>query len=175
MRTSLRLRLCLLAAGMVPAIALASCGGDADKPFATLKGDGFTISMPGKPKRTVESVDTAQGTLTAISYTSAGRDDAFSLGYTELPNGVKGDLHGAIVGGAEHVSGKIADEVGTTYGGFKARDARISGASDNKNTIFVRALFSDSRLYVLQYIGKGNDTKQPPATYRTFLRSFKIG
>jgi hypothetical protein len=160
---------------VLAALVLASCGGEATKGLATLKGDGFTVSMPGKPTRMEQSVQTLKGTVKAISYTSDSKDKAFSIGYTELPKGIRGDLHGAIAGGAANVGGVVHDERTTTYQGYKARDARISGAAKNKGTLFVRAILADDRLYVLQFIGEGNDLKTPPPAYGQIVDSLKIG
>jgi hypothetical protein len=156
------------------ALVLASCGSEATKNLATLDGDGFSVSMPGKPTRKEQTVPTVNGTFKAISYTSDSRDKAFSIGYTELPAGIRGDLHGAIKGGAANVGGKIRDEVATTYHGFKARDARITGAADNKGTLFVRAIIAKSRLYLLQYIGDGPNLARAPSAYAQIVNSLKI-
>lgn len=160
---------------VLAALVLGACGGEATKDLQTLEGDGFTVSMPGKPQRSEQSVDTARGTVKAVSYTSDSSERAFSLGYTELPKGVAGDLHGAIAGGATNVGGTVKDEQATTHQGFKARDARITGAADDKGTLFVRAILAKGRLYVLQYIGEGSDVKAPPAAYTEIVESLKIG
>ena len=159
---------------LVGAIALASCGGEATKDLETLNGDGFSVRMPGKPTRKVQSVPTANGTYKAISYTSDSRDKAFSIGYTQLPKGVEGDLHGAIKGGAANVGGTVRDERPTSYHGFKARDARITGAADNKGTLFVRAILAKGRLYLLQFIGDGANLEQAPPAYSEIIASLKI-
>jgi hypothetical protein len=160
---------------LLAALVLASCGGgEATKDLSTLDGDGFSVSMPGKPTRSEQSVPTARGTVKAISYTSDSRDQAFSIGYTVLPSGVTGDLKGAIAGGASNVGGVVRDEKNTKYQGFKARDARITGAADNKGTLFVRAILAKKRLYVLQYIGDGPDLEKPPPEYTTIVNSLKI-
>lgn len=160
---------------LAAAVALASCGGEATKDLTTLNGDGFSVSMPGKPERKEQSVPTAKGTVKAVSYTSDSTDKAFSIGYTTLPKGVEGDLHGAITGGAANVGGKVNDEKATTYQGYKARDARITGAADNKGTLFVRAILAKGRLYVLQFIGEGKDLKSAPGAYTEIVNSLKIG
>jgi hypothetical protein len=160
---------------LLVAFVLVSCGGEASKDLAPLDGDGFTVSMPGTPERSEQSVKTAKGTVKAVSYTSDSKDKAFSIGYTELPKGVTGDLHGAIAGGASNVGGTARDEVDTTYQGFKARDARITGAADNKGTLFVRAILVKNRLYVLQFIGNGANLKKPSAAYSQIINSLKIG
>jgi hypothetical protein len=155
-------------------VAIAACGGEAAKELATLRGDGFSVSMPGTPTRKVQAVPTANGTLEATSYTSDSRDKAFSIGYTQLPKGVRGDLHGAIKGGAANVGGKVRDERATRYQGFKARDARITGAADDNGTLFVRAILAKGRLYLLQFISDGPNLEQPPPAYSQIVASLKI-
>jgi hypothetical protein len=162
--------LCALAA-----LVIGACGSEGTKDLATLEGDGFSVSMPGKPKRSERSFPTARGAVKAISYTSDSRDRAFSIGYTELPKGVEGDLRGTIAGSATKVGGTARDEVDTTYQGFKARDARITGAADNKGTLFLRAILVKNRLYVLQFIGNGANLKKPSAAYSQIINSLKIG
>jgi hypothetical protein len=164
----------LLGLTLLIALVLAACGGEATKELATLKGDGFSVSMPGNPMRKVQPVPTVNGTVKAISYTSDSRDKAFSIGYTELLKGVEGNLHGVIEGGAKNVGGTVRDEKPTEYQGFKARDARITGAADNKGTLFVRAILAKGRLYLLQFIGDGPNLKQPPAAYSEIISSLKI-
>lgn len=156
------------------ALALASCGGEATKDLATLDGDGFSVSMPGKPTRTEQSVRTPNGTVKAISYTSDSKDKAFSIGYTQLPDGVRGDLKGAIKGGAANVGGTVREETATTYKGYKARDARITGAADNKGTLFVRAILAKDRLYLLQFIGDGPNVEKAPSDYAEIIDSLVI-
>ena len=159
---------------LLVSLVLVSCGGEASKDLQTLNGDGFTVSMPGKPERSEQSVPTAKGTVKAVSYTSDSNDKAFSIGYTQLPKGIEGDLHGAIAGGAANVGGTVKDEKATTYQGFKARDARITGAADNKGTLFVRAILAKGRLYVLQFIGEGNNLTEAPDAYDEIVNSLKI-
>jgi hypothetical protein len=167
-------RLLAPAVGALAALVVAACGSEGTKQLATLDGDGFSVSMPGKPRRSEQSVRTPRGTVKAISYTSDSRDRAFSIGYTELPKGVRGDLRGAIAGGASNVGGTARDEVDTTYQGFKARDARITGAADNKGTLFLRAILVRNRLYVLQFIGDGANLKKPSDAYSQIINSLKI-
>ena len=160
---------------VMAALALAACGGEATKDLVPLSGDGFEVSMPGKPVRSEQSISTAKGTIKAVSYRSDSSDTPFSIGYTELPKGVEGDLRAAIPGAAAKVGGTVKDEQDATYQGFKARDARITGAADDKSTLFVRVILAKGRLYVLQYIGEGRDLKTPPEAYTEIINSLKIG
>lgn len=154
-----------------------SCGGEAEKALAPFQGEGFSVSMPGKPERSTETATTPAGPITVILYTSESRNKAYNTSYIQLPAGVEGDLVGAIKGAASAVKGTAQDEVASTFQGFPARDARITNASDkkgNKATIFTRAILAKGRLYQLQYLEKGADVKAAPSAYPTFLASLKI-
>ena len=156
------------------AFALTGCGDESQQDLKTLDGDGFLVNMPGSPKRKVESVATGVGRLKTILYTSDGAEEAYSVGYTELPPQADGDLHSAIASGAANVGGTVHDEKATTYTGFKARDARITGADKNRGTIFVRALLTEDRLYLLQFIGKGANLMKAPPRFAEIVNSLKI-
>jgi len=174
MRRTLLFVLALLVVGF----ALPACGGEADKALTPFQGEGFTISMPGKPERSSQTTPTAAGELTIVLYTSQSSDEAYTVGYTDIPGGAEADLADVIQGSASSVKGTASDEVDSTYQGFRARDARISNASDdkgNKATVFLRALLAGDRLYQLQYLQKGADVKTAPAEYAEFLASLKIG
>ena len=165
--------LLLLLVGLV----LPSCGGEADKELATFQGEGFTVDMPGTPKRSTETAPTASGPVTVVLYSSESRNKAYNVGYTELPAGLQIDLAAAIKGAATGVKGTATDEAETTHQGMPARDARITNASDgkgNKGTVFMRAISTKGRLYQLQYVQEGADVKAPPAEYPQFLASLKI-
>lgn len=156
------------------ALALASCGGEATKDLATLDGDGFSVSMPGEPMRNEESVPTPNGTVKAILYTSDSKEGAFTIAYTQLPEGVRGDLKGAIKGSAANVGGTVREEAATTYKGYKARDARTTGVADDKGTLFIRAILAKDRLYLLQFVGDGPNLKKAPSAYAEIVNSLVI-
>jgi hypothetical protein len=181
MRISHRLLLVVIAALL--GAGLVACGDDAkdaasEKPAVTLKGDGFTVKMPGKPKRQVITAQTAAGPVPITAYLTEGGEEGFSMSVLTVPKGVKGNLQGAVEGAAASVRGKLADSAKTTYQGFPARDARITNAADqnaNKGTVFARVILAKGRIFQLQFVTGGADVASPPAAYSRFVSSLRIG
>jgi len=68
----------------------------------------------------------------------------------------------------------VHDEKAAKHKGYKARDARITGADDNRGTLFVRAILAKNRLYLLQFIGKGPDVTTAPPRYAEIVNSLDI-
>ncbi len=175
-------RLLLVALATLLGAGLVACGDDSkdaasEKPVQTLKGEGFTVEMPGKPKRQVITAQTAAGPVPITAYLTEGGEEGFSMSVLEVPKGVKGNLQGAVEGAASSVKGKLADTSKTTYQGFPARDARITNAADqngNKGTVFARVILAEGRIFQLQFVTGGADVKSPPAAYTSFVSSLKI-
>jgi hypothetical protein len=176
-------RLTLFAVTSLLGGALLACGEDdkktaVDQPVATLKGDRFSVRMPGTPKRDVITAQTAAGPVPITAYITEGGEDGFSLSVLKVPAGVKGDLEGAIQGATSSVQGTLKENRSTRYQGFPARDARITNAADqngNKGTVFARVILADDRVFQLQFVTGGADVKSPPAAYTRFVSSLKIG
>jgi hypothetical protein len=177
-------RLAVVAVTSLLGGALLACGDDdkqtaaADKPAATLKGDGFSVKMPGSPKREVITAQTAAGPVPITAYITEGGDEGFSLSVLKVPEGVKGDLAGAVQGAASSVEGTLREDRPTRHQGFAARDARITNAADqngNKGTVFARVILAGDRVFQLQFVTSGADVKSPPAAYTRFVSSLKIG
>ncbi|HVF77232.1 MAG TPA: hypothetical protein VNA28_02955 [Solirubrobacteraceae bacterium] len=162
----------------VAAVALVACGEQAsEKKTDTLNGEGFTVSMPGEPKRSTQTVQTAAGPVLLTAYVTEGGEEGFSMSVAQIPSSVKGDLDGAVQGAASNVKGTARDTKKTTYQGFPARDTRIVNAQDangNKGTVFARVILAKSKLFQLQFVQEGADVKDPPAAYPAFLASLKI-
>ena len=179
----LRRRLLFVALATLLGPALVACGDDKEKaasakPAATLKGDGFSVEMPGKPERRVLTAPTAAGPLPITSYLSEDGEEGFSMSVLKLPKGARFDLEGAVRGAAANVKGTVKDNSKTSYEGFPARDARIANAADengNKGTVFARMILAEGRFFQLQFVKQGADVKSPPAAYERFLASLKIG
>ena len=167
-----------LVAATVSAAALVACGEQAsEKKPDTLNGEGFTVNMPGDPKRSTQTVQTAAGPVMLTAYVTEGGSEGFSMSVARLPSTVKGDLDGAVQGAATNVKGTPKDTVRTTYQGFPARDTRITNAHDkdgNRGTVFARVILAKGRLFQLQFVQEGADVKTPPPAYPTFLASLKI-
>ena len=165
--------------------ALLACGGDADDGAAagrqavkTLTGDGFSVRMPGSPKRQVITARTAAGPVPITAYITEGGEEGFSMSVLTVPDGVRGDLDGAVRGAAASVRGTLRTTTKIRHQGFPGRDARIAGAADangNKGTVFARVILAKGRVFQLQYVTDGADVKAAPAAYRRFVASLKIG
>ena len=171
-------RLLPFAVAALSATALVACGEKAsEKEADTLVGEGFTVAMPGDPKRTTQTVQTAAGPVLLTAYVSEGGNEGFSMSVAKIPSTAKGDLDGAVQGAAANVKGTPKDTMKTTYQGFPARDTRIVNAQDengNKGTVFARVILAKGRLLQLQFVQEGGDAKTPPASYGAFLASLKI-
>lgn len=118
-------------------------------------------------------MSTPAGPVTVVLYLSDAKSSAYIVSYFDLPNG-QGDLPGAIAGAAQNVGGTVREEKETTYKGFPARDARITGAEGGSATVFTRVILAKGRLYQLQYVQEGGEVAAPPAVYRQFLDSLRI-
>jgi hypothetical protein len=171
-------RLLLPTIAVLTATALIACGEKAsEKKLDTLNGEGFSVNMPGNPKRQTQTVPTAAGPVLLTAYVTEGGEEGFSMSVAKIPAGVKGDLDGAVNGAATNVRGTPKDTVKTTYQGYPARDTRITNARDkngNKGTVFARMILAKGRLFQLQFVQEGADVKSPPAAYPSFLASLKI-
>jgi hypothetical protein len=172
-------RLTVIALATLAGAGLVACGEEAasEKKVATLKGEGFTVAMPGKPKREVITAQTAAGPVPITAYITEGGEEGFSMSVLKVPSGVKGDLDGAVKGAASSVGGKLADTTKTTFQGFPARDARITGAKDsngNKGTVFARVILAKGKVFQLQFVTGGADVKSAPKQYTAFVASLKI-
>jgi hypothetical protein len=177
MRTAQRLLLVALAG--FASSALVACGEEkaSTKPVATLKGDGFTVAMPGSPKAETITAQTAGGPLPITAYITEGGEEGFSMSVLKVPKGVRGDLDGAVRGAASSVGGTLKDTKKLKFQGFPARDARITGAEDsngNKGTVFARVILAKGRVFQLQFVTGGADVTSPPKQYTAFVSSLKI-
>lgn len=156
---------------------ISACGGEANKDLETFNGPGYTVLMPGKPDRSVNTVQTEAGPVRVVAYVSDSADRAFAVASTMLPAGVKGDLDGAVKGAASNIGGTVRNNTKTTYQGFPARDARVTGAEDkngNAGTVFARFILARNHLYQLQFVTKGSDVKSPDGDYDKFVGSLRI-
>lgn len=171
-------RLLLVAVTALAATVLVACGEKAsEKKADTLVGEGFTVDMPGEPKRTTQTVQTAAGPVLLTAYVTEGGNEGFSMSVAKIPSTVKGDLDGAVAGAAANVKGTAKDTRKTTYQGYPARDTRITNAQDqdgNKGTVFARVILAKGKLFQLQFVQEGGDVTDPPASYTAFLSSLKI-
>jgi len=177
--------LLLVALAGLLATGLVACGGDegdgdaaSGQAVKTLKGEGFSVRMPGSPKRQVITAQTAAGPVPITAYITEGGEAGFSMSVLTVPEGVRGDLDGAVEGAAASVKGKLRTTEKIRHQGFPGRDARIADAADangNKGTVFARVILAKGRVFQLQYVTDGADVKAAPAAYQRFVSSLKIG
>lgn len=165
--------------------ALVACGGDegdggaaSRQAVKTLRGEGFSVRMPGSPQRQVITAQTAAGPVPITAYITEVGEEGFSMSVLTVPKGVRGDLDGAVKGAAASVKGKLRTTTKIRHQGFPGRDARIADAADangNKGTVFARVILAKGRVFQLQYVTGGADVDSAPAAYRSFVSSLKIG
>ena len=157
--------------------------GEADKPLAVLQGDGFSVRMPGEPKREqtqipIPIVGPAKDLIAptaATSYTSASDDEAFVVSVVDGPMTAAADLDDGLTAIAQTVGGRLRDRTVTRHRGHRAVDARIVATTDGEpTTIFVRAVHAGDRVFLLQAIVAGEDIDTPPAQYAPLVASLHI-
>jgi hypothetical protein len=135
---------------------------------------GYSVGiLPGKPERFASSFRGPEGSLKLVLYLARHGDAATEVGAvaTKLDDAA---TRSTVTGAARSAGGTVADEAKSTYEGLPARDARIAGIAGNKATFFLRVIGAAHAGYVLGYIIKGSHTT-PPAQYRAFLASLRIG
>lgn len=173
----------LVALAVLLGTGIVACGDDdrdaaSRQPVKTLRGEGFTVRMPGSPARRVITAQTPAGPVPITAYITEGGEEGFSMSVLTVPDGVRGDLEGAVKGAAASVKGKLRTSTKVRHQGFPARDARIADAADangNKGTVFARVILAKGRVFQLQYVTGGADVTSAPAAYRDFVSSLKIG
>lgn len=175
------LRTLLLVLLSLTGAALVACGSEQDEPaeptVATLEGEGFTIAMPGTPRREVITAQTSAGPAPITAYLSERGQDEFLLSVLQIPKGVKSDLEAAVKGAAASVRGTLQSTTAATYQGFPARDARITNARDasgNTGTVFARVIAANGRIFQLRFVMGEANVRTPPTAYTAFVSSLKI-
>lgn len=171
------------------ALVLAACGGGGgggdeftSDDLEPLSGDGFTISMPGKPDREPVTVPTVAGNATGVVYTVKNDDEAYVIASTDLPATGQFDLDASVQGSATGVRGTVKKKTPLRYQGYPARDAHIANANAKSQisnvAVFLRAIVvkgsSGTRLLQLQYVSRDPDRAAPPALYGEFMKTLKI-
>ncbi len=176
-------RLLLVTLMTATAVALVACGDDgpgklSEEKVYTLKGNGFSVKIPGKPERKVIAAETSEGAVPVITYISTGDPDGISLSVLRVPEKVKPDLDAAMKGIATNVKGTLTNHTKATYRGFESRDAVIKDArgegddDDDQGTVFARVILAKGRVYQLQYATDGAATTAP--VFTRFAASLRI-
>ena len=184
--TRLRFPTALLAVVLV-VVGLGGCGSDAAKGdgaaekdptagFVALTGEGFTMELPSRTKRTVRTVPTATGKVKAVLYSTV--DDpggTYLVALTAYPTGTVVDLDKAVSGAAKNIDGIVRENTTARYRGHEARNGRFTAEADGTPiTVFVRMIDLGGRLFQLQYAARGSDAKQPPDQYDAVAASVRF-
>ena len=119
--------------GLVIALTLAGCGGDGNanprsgpssstptsspsssKPrssptskLVAYRGDEFTVSMPGKPRTSMQRLSTAVGKLTLHLLVVDGSSGSYLVGYSDYPRGTQPSIEGGVQGAATNIGADV--------------------------------------------------------------------
>jgi hypothetical protein len=169
-------------------VALLVCGCSAllAPKWETLSEGGFTVQMPGKPKKQTQSVSTAVGPVTFNTFSVEHSSEAFIVGYNDFPIAATKNidpeqlLNNAKNGAAQSVSGKVTGEKSITMAGNPGKEFVGEGVSPEADssgkrqeaTFTARIYWATPRLYQVLYVHpKGSAATE---TGQKFLDSFQI-
>jgi hypothetical protein len=174
----------VLVALLVASAALTGCGDsrsgtartDPAAGFIALSGAGFRMKLPSRTTRTVRTVPTATGKVTAVLYTTADDPDGtYLVALTAYPTGTVVDLDKAVSGAAKNIGGTVRQNDTAQYRGHDARNGRFTAETNGAPvTVFVRMIDLGGKLFQLQYGAKGADVKKPPAAYDAVAASVRF-
>lgn len=146
--------------------------------WETITEDGFSLSMPGKPSKSDDTVASAAGPLALRMYTLSEGYEGFITGYTEYPDMVftasepEELMDGAQRGAITNVQGEVTSQRRITVNGHPGRE--IIGTSPSKNIGFTaRVILARPRMYMLVYT-QYDKTKPMSADGKRFIDSFQI-
>lgn len=154
----------------------AGASADAAADLVALKGDGFSIGLPGKAESSTQTVPTKAGKIKIVLYTATdAAGGTFVVAMNDYPAGTTLDLDGAVKGAAANVQGTVAESRATTFQGNPARDARYTATPQGQPvTIFARVVQKGQKLFQVQYFLPQKDLQQPPPVYDQVLGSVKF-
>ncbi len=146
--------------------------------WETITEDGFTLSMPGKPSKSDDTVPSAAGPLALRMYTLSEGYEGYITGYTEYPDMVftasepEDLMDGAQRGAITNVQGEVTSQRQITVNGHPGRE--IIGVSPSKNIGFTaRVILARPRMYMLVYT-QYDKSKPMSADGKRFMDSFQI-
>lgn len=131
------------------------------KPYRSDEGR-FSISLPGKPERMVQKVDTPQGVLEFVMYQAGSNEIGFIAGYVDYPPKMFEDvdiekmLDVARDGAIQNVKGKLKKEKVLDFHGNPGRELEIK--VPNKAILKSRIILIDCRLYQVTAISESKRT-----------------
>lgn len=146
--------------------------------WETISEDGFTLSMPGKPSKSDDTVPSAAGPLSLRMYTLSKGYEGYITGYTEYPDMVftssepEEMMDGAQRGAISNVEGEVSSQRQITVNGHPGRE--IVGTSSSRNIGFTaRVILAKPRMYMMVYT-QYDKSKPMSADGKRFIESFQI-
>lgn len=148
------------------------------KEFAATEG-GFSILLPGTPKKSVRSISSAVGLVDLNTWTVDRGTVAYMVAYTDYPkNKIAGQSPATLLaqardGAVSNVKGTISDESDITLSGHPGKKFLVNfTAKGRKGVVHARIYFVGNRLYqtiVVRVSGRGS-----AADAEKCLDSFKL-
>jgi hypothetical protein len=160
-------RICRLT---VPALLLclaAGCGKLDFKEYTSAQGK-YSVLMPGTPKKETRPA----GPLTLHFEMVENRNDAWGVGYADLPPGTPFDYEGAVKGMANANGGTVNVNRDFTLDGVKGREVEISITKPVKGYTTARIIVVNNRLYEVLAVGTKQKLDDPEV--KKFFESFKV-
>ncbi len=166
---------------VVCVILLAACSGSGPewKDFASAKG-AFAITMPGTPKESSQSVDTAAGAINLTMFTTQVSSAAYLVSYSDYPEDMMSSadplkvLEGAQNGSITNFDGKLLSSKDITLDDNPGKEFTAEGKVTNPGdgSLSGRIYLVKNRLYQIIVIGLKDKT--PAADIDKYLKSFKL-
>jgi hypothetical protein len=145
----------------------------------TSKEGHFQVTMPGSPKKDVESVNTLIGKVDLYLLTVEADDFGYIVGYGDYPpsfvnnSTVEAMLDGARDGAVANVNGKLVSEHRIEFQGFPGRDLWVEATvSGQVELAQMRIILVGSRLY--QVLVAGPKERFTEGQAERCLNSFKV-
>lgn len=152
-------------------LPLASCKKPEFQEFSP-PGGRFTVMMQGSPTR--EEKD--EKGLHLTMYVVENRNEAYTVGYVDIPPGAKHDLDGAVRGMAEKAGGTNTRSTGgeqIVNGSMMGwREFEMDITKPKTGFAAGRVIFARARLYMVLTMGTENRLSNPDV--RNFLDSFRL-
>ncbi len=141
------------------------------------KGEGFSISMPGSPRRKTEQTDSPVGKLESVSYEATTAQAHYGVSYVDYPKSlvetglVNTMLNGARDGMLETSKAKLVQEEKIKLKEYQGRDLLVE-APGGKSYLRTRLYLVKQRLYMI--MTEGSKAQVTGDAAKKFLDSFKL-
>lgn len=137
-----------------------------------IKGSDFTVTMPGKAKKSKEQPKT-RPRLTYTVWTYQSPSAAYSISRVAYPSSIAPNLSAALSAAAKQTGGQIATSRSLRYRKEPAREAAVVGAlrSDKEATVFLRYVLVGRVMYGLIFYSKEKGAKKAKQQFDDFVGS----